>query len=207
MSDISKYKPSVLHPEQRGSNWRYKLVQQRRMVLMILILLAAYGLVLAVAALQSTNVVESMSLLVFSGFSLLLSYWYFKKDSDWFGLLLPSLCLMSLFLFLLVKGADQEGNVLWALTMAPAFFFMMGHRWGSVLFITCLFVAAFLFYAAELVGVPSLLSGQGLGKSRFLSVFALIGVYSFLLEFDRSKVVGSLCVAVKCCVALPAPMN
>lgn len=178
-----------------GSNWRYKLGQQRRIVVIILCMLAVYCAFLGFAAMASGSYGETVGLLILSGLNVLLGVWHARFANDRTVTIITSLCLSGLYFYLFIKGAAQGSNVLWALTLAPAYFFLLGHRWGLLFFCVALVGSALLFFFTQTSAVTLMIpAGEELieAKIRFLSIFTMLGLYSFLLEYDRATVVERL---------------
>lgn len=177
------------------NNWCYKIGQQRHLVTLLLLGVACYCVYLSYESILFDQTLKACGLLALAVFHLSVVWWQLKAELDWLVLLLSSSTLLSLFAYLLIKGGSLEGDVLWALTMAPAFFFLLGHFWGLLSFSLSVALTIVVFFnpsTIEFLFHPSLLEIDFVAKERFLGVFLLLGVYSFLLEYDRSRVVGSL---------------
>ena len=177
------------------SNWCYKVRQQRHLAISLLLAMALYCAYLAFDLLAAGRTLEGVALMGLVAIHMFVVWRQMRSELNWPSQLTVAVSILALYGYLLLKGGELQGDVLWALTIAPGFFFLLGHFWGSVCFSLALSFTIVVFYAPStlslLVASP-LIDGDYIAKERFLGVFMLLGMYSFLLEYDRSRVVGSL---------------
>lgn len=175
--------------------WYYKLAQQRFLIALLLLLASSVCAFLAVGFIRNAQYFEASALLMLMALNVVVLWAQLQAGLNWPVLLQTSAFLLFLYSYLLIVADKQDGQVLWALTMAPAFFFLLGYFWGLMTFFLAVLVTlAVLYFPVELLGRlgdGGLVSHYPI-RERFLGVFVLLGVYSFLLEFDRSRIVGSL---------------
>ncbi|MGK0440876.1 MAG: diguanylate cyclase (GGDEF)-like protein [Pseudohongiellaceae bacterium] len=187
---------SLLHGGNTAvSNWGLKLRQQRHLAITLLIAMAIYWAFLSFDLLLSGQTLEGLALMVLMAVHVFVVWRQIRSKLNWPSQLIVAGSILALYSYLLLTGSELQGDVLWALTIAPAFFFLLGHFWGSVCFGLALAISITVFYEpstlSSMITVP-FVDGDYLSKERFLGMFMLLGMYSFLLEYDRSRVVGSL---------------
>ena len=196
--DLSHYlrRPSPVHAASSSlSNWCLKLDQQRQLAAILLIGMAIYCGFLAVELLVAGRHLEGAGLLLLMILPVVVVRRQLRSRLNWPSQLIVASAILLLYSYLLFKGGELQGDVLWALTMAPAFFFLLGHFWGGMCFALALVISIVVFFAPSTVSVlitAPLIEGEFIAKERFLGVFLLLGAYSFLVEYDRSRVIDSL---------------
>lgn len=177
------------------SNWCFKVRQQRHLAISLLLAMALYCAYLAFDLLAAGRTLEGVALMGLVAIHMFVVWRQMRSELNWPSQLTVAVSILALYGYLLLKGGELQGDVLWALTIAPGFFFLLGHFWGSICFGLALSFTIVVFYAPStlsMVVATPLIEGDYIAKERFLGVFMLLGMYSFLLEYDRSRVVGSL---------------
>ena len=195
---LSRYlrRPSASYGSEPGfSNWSLKVDQQRHLAVILLAGMAIYCGFLSFELLMAGRTLAGVGLLVLMALHVVVVRRHADSVLNWPSQLIVAIAILSLYVYLLLKGGDLQGDVLWALTMAPTFFFLLGHFWGGLCFAVALAASIVVFFAPSTVSMfiaAPLIAGEYIAKERFLGIFMLLGMYSFLLEYDRSRVIGSL---------------
>ena len=184
-----------LESDRRSVNEHYEIDRQRYLAIVLLVSLGLYYAFLSFTLLITGQALESLALLALVAVQIIMVWRQMNANLTWLDLWGLAVSLISLYGYLLLSSAELAGGVLWALVAAPAFFILLGYYWGGLCFIAAFAISIIVFFAPlsaqELISAH-LIADEFMAKKHFLGVFLLLGMCSFLLEFERCRVVSSL---------------
>ena len=173
------------------------IIQERRAELALKLLSPLFLAVTGFALYYLVLAHWSRALMLFAvAGTCLYALWQLNRDrktfSHWQTLLAFSLVI--LYFYILLTGGHKNSGLVWLLTLAPPLFFLLGSKkavwwYGVVLSLTAML---FFIFPSSQIDQALMPVDTSVVKWRMLGVMLLIGLYTLVLEMERSKLIYEL---------------
>jgi diguanylate cyclase (GGDEF)-like protein len=175
----------------------HNIIQEKRAELALKLLLPLFLCVLLFAFYYLSMMAWQRAIMLFAvaGFSFF-ALWHLHRDKKsfprWQNLI--AFCLVILYFHILITGGHKNSGLVWLLTLAPPLFFVLGSKKAIYWYGIVLLITAGLFFVFPVQQIDHALMPTDIAvvKWRMLGVMSLIGLYTFVLESERSKLIYEL---------------